>query len=224
MGELLSAAFLAGLLGSLHCIGMCGAFAANCGRVRGGLPAWHAGRLLTYAFLGTLAGAFGRLLPGPAWVPGAVAAALLVWFALALAGLVPEPRLVPLRLTTAGTRAAGTRSLAAQFLFGVVNGFLPCGMVYAALALAVATSHPAPGALAMLVFGLGTVPALSVAAYGVQRVLLGSRWRRRLFAGITLALGLWTIWNRATTSMGSTGHQHHQMAPAASGPEIPPEH
>ncbi|MBK9690655.1 MAG: sulfite exporter TauE/SafE family protein [Gemmatimonadetes bacterium] len=224
MVELLSAAFLAGLLGSLHCIGMCGAFAASCGRVRGGVAAWHAGRLTTYALLGALAGTFGRLLPGPAWLPGAVAATLLVWFALALAGLVPEPRLVPLRLTTVGAKAAGNPGLAAQYLFGVVNGFLPCGMVYAALALAVAATHPAAGALAMLAFGIGTVPALSVAAVGVQRVLLGSRWRRRLFAGVTLAIGLWTIWNRATMSMGSTGHQHHQMAPATSGPEIPPEH
>ncbi|HMV32637.1 MAG TPA: sulfite exporter TauE/SafE family protein [Gemmatimonadales bacterium] len=224
MVELLSAALLAGLLGSLHCIGMCGAFAANCGRVRGGLPAWHAGRLLTYTILGALAGTLGRLLPGPAWLPGALAAVLLVWFALALAGIVPEPRIIPLRLTAAGSRAARTPGLGAQFVFGVVNGFLPCGMVYAALALAVAATHPLPGALAMLAFGLGTVPALSIAAYGVQRVLLGSRWRRRVFAGVTLALGLWTIWNRATMPTGSTAHQHHHMAPAASGPEIPPEH
>lgn len=224
MVELLSAAFLAGLLGSLHCIGMCGAFAANCGRVRGGLPAWHAGRLLTYALLGALAGTLGRWLPGPAWLPGAFAAALLVWFTLALAGVLPEPRLIPLRLSAAGSRAAGSPGLTAQLVFGVVNGFLPCGMVYAALALAVAASHPVPGALAMLAFGLGTVPALSAAAYGIQRVLLGSLWRHRVFAGVTLALGLWIIWNRATMSTGSTAHQHQHMAPAASGPESQPEH
>ncbi len=223
MVELLSAAFVAGLLGSVHCIGMCGAFATSCSRVRGGLPAWHAGRLLTYTALGALAGAFGNLLPGPAWLPGAVAAALLVWFALALAGVVPEPRLLPSGFTHAGTRAAATPSTAAQFLFGVVNGLLPCGLVYAALALAVSAARPTTGALAMLAFGAGTLPALSLAALGLRRVLLGSLWRRRAFAVLVLGVGLWTIWNRSALGGGRTTHQHHLMPSAAMPGEAPQE-
>ena len=214
MVELLSAALLAGLLGSVHCIGMCGAFAASCTRARGGLAAWHLGRILTYTGLGAAAGALGSLLPGPPWVPGAVAAVLLVWFALALAGLVPEPRLLPPALSRAGSRAAAAPRAGAQFLFGLVNGLMPCGLVYSALALAIAADRPAAGALAMLAFGVGTLPALSVAALGLRRVIMTSLWRRRLFAVLLLAVGLRTVWMRA--SHAGQGQPHRHDAPATS--------
>jgi sulfite exporter TauE/SafE len=203
----LAAAFLAGLLGSLHCVGMCGAFAASCTRAAAGLPAWHAGRIATYALLGALAGSVGHLLPGPAWLPAALAAILLTWFALGLAGLVPEPRLVPPGLAAAGARAASSTTPSAQFLFGVVNGFLPCGLVYSALGLPVALAHPLPGALAMIAFGAGTVPALSLAAFGLRRLALSSMGRRRVFALLVFIIGLWAIWKRATPE-AVTGQQH----------------
>ncbi len=214
MVELLTAALLAGLLGSVHCIGMCGAFAASCTRARGGLAAWHLGRILTYTGLGAAAGALGSLIPGPPWVPGAVAALLLVWFALALAGLVPEPRLLPPALSRAGSRAAATPRAGAQFLFGLVNGLLPCGLVYSALALAIAADRPLAGALAMLTFGVGTLPALSVAALGLRRVIMTSLWRRRLFAVLLLAVGLRTVWLRASHAGRVEPHRHG--APATS--------
>lgn len=214
MVELLTAALLAGLLGSVHCIGMCGAFAASCTRAPGGLAAWHLGRILTYTGLGAAAGALGSLIPGPPWVPGAVAALLLVWFALALAGLVPEPRLLPPALSRAGSRAAATPRAGAQFLFGLVNGLLPCGLVYSALALAIAADRPTAGALAMLAFGVGTLPALSVAALGLRRVIMTSLWRRRLFAVLLLAVGLRTVWMRASHAGRVEPHRHG--APATS--------
>lgn len=208
----LTAAFVAGLLGSLHCVGMCGAFAASCTRAAGGLLAWHAGRIATYALLGGLAGAVGGLIPGPAWLPAGIAAALLTWFALGLAGLVPEPRLVPPGLAETGARAARSSSAAAQFLFGVVNGFLPCGLVYSVLGMAVAVSDPLGGALAMAAFGAGTVPALSLAALGLRRLVLSSLWRRRVFALLILGTGLWTIWMRAMPK-ASAGRHHHPAEP-----------
>lgn len=211
-------AFLTGLLGSVHCVAMCGAFAASCTRVPRGLPAWHAGRIGTYALLGALAGAAGHLLPGPPWIPAAVAATLLLWFALALAGLVPEPRLIPRGLTSAAGRAAQTPSPAAQAAFGVANGFLPCGLVYSALSIPVALADPARGALAMTAFGAGTLPALSLAALGLRRLVMTSMWRRRLFAVLVLAAGAWAIWTRATGAVGA-GHHHAPSAPAASHPD-----
>lgn len=211
---LLGAAFLTGLLGSVHCVAMCGAFAASCTRVPRGLAAWHAGRIGTYALLGALAGAAGRLLPGPPWLPAAVAAALLLWFALALAGLVPEPRLIPRGLTNAASHAAQTTSPAAQAAFGVANGFLPCGLVYSALSIPVALADPARGALAMIAFGAGTLPALSLAALGLRRLVMTSLWRRRLFAVLVLAAGAWAIWTRATGAV-TAGHHHAPPAPAA---------
>jgi hypothetical protein len=209
MVGVIAAAFVAGLLGSLHCVGMCGAFAASCARTPSGLPAWHLGRVGTYALLGALAGAAGQLLPGPAWLPASLATALLVWFALALAGFVPEPRLVPPGLESAGRRAIQSAAPGAQFIFGVVNGFLPCGLVYSALTIPVALAAPLPGALAMAAFGAGTVPALSLAAFGLRRLLMATLWRRRLFATLVLATGLWTIWTRAQ----GLGNQHHHPMP-----------
>ncbi len=216
MVGLLGAAFLAGLLGSVHCVGMCGAFAASCARTSAGLPAWHLGRIATYALLGALAGAFGQLLPGPAWLAAGIASALLIWFALALAGVVPEPRLIPPGLARAGTRAAHSTTPGAQFLFGVANGFLPCGLVYSALTIPIAAAEPLRGALAMTAFGLGTVPALTAAALGLRRLVMGNLWRRRAFATLILITGLWTIWTRAT-GHGHSVHQH--VMPGMSGEE-----
>jgi sulfite exporter TauE/SafE len=216
----LTGAFVAGLLGSAHCLGMCGGFAAACGSTPGGLPAWHAGRIGTYALLGALAGAMGALVPGPAWLPATLAALLLLWFTLALAGLVPEPRLVPPGLTRAGIRAAGSRALGSQIIFGVANGFLPCGLVYSALGLAVAAGTPLGGALAMAAFGLGTTPALSLAALGLRRAVMASPWRRRLFAALILGAGLWTIWIRAGNQADAP--HRHLMTPAFGQPEAAP--
>jgi sulfite exporter TauE/SafE len=217
MIPLLTAALVAGLLGSMHCVGMCGGFAAGCSRARMGLPAWHTGRILTYGLLGALAGAAGHLLPGPAWLPGALASVLLVWFALALAGLVPEPRLIPPGLRRAGSRALRQPSTAAQFLFGVVNGFLPCGLVYSALTVPVALEEPARGGLVMLAFGMGTVPALSLAALGMRRIALGTLARRRAVATLILLTGLWTIWTRAS---GRPSHPMHMEQEPAAGVEL----
>jgi len=213
MIPVLAAAVLAGLLGSVHCVGMCGAFAASCTRARGGLAAWHVGRVATYTVLGAIAGTAGHLLPGPAWLPAALATVLLVWFAAALGGLVPEPRLLPPGMIAAGARAAGSGSSAAHLLFGAVNGLLPCGLVYTALGAAVAQAEPVGGGLVMLAFGLGTLPALTAAALGLRRVLLSSLWRRRAFAALILVTGLWMIGLRAWRG-GSAGHpQEHQRPP-----------
>lgn len=195
---LLAAAFLSGLLGSLHCVAMCGAFAASCARQPAGLPAWHAGRVATYALLGAIAGALGQVLPGPPWVPAAVASAFLLWFALSLAGVVRELPVLPGVFASLARRTLTTPTLSAQALFGMINGLLPCGLVYSALAVPIALRDPLQGAALMTAFGLGTVPALSVAAFGLHRVLLTSLWRRRALALLILATGLWAIWLRAS--------------------------
>lgn len=208
MASLILASLLAGLLGSPHCVAMCGAFATSCNRVPAGLPAWHTGRILTYSGLGALAGQFGAFLPGPPWLPAALATLFLIWFTGALAGLLPEPRLVPRSLSHAGARAAASSSLGAQFAFGVINGFLPCGLVYSALGIPVALADPAAGALAMLAFGAGTLPALSFAAIGLRRLTTGSLRTRRLMAALVLAAGLAGVWTRSAHNPAAGGHHH----------------
>jgi sulfite exporter TauE/SafE len=207
-------AFLGGLAGSPHCVAMCGAFASACAVHRPGFAAWHAGRLVSYATLGAVAGAAGQFIPGPPWVPAVLATGMLLWFALALAGLVREPAIPIASFSRLGWRLAGRPGLVPQFGFGVINGFLPCGLVYSALSLPVALGQAGPGAMAMLAFGAGTIPLLSAAALLLRRVTAASMPRRRLLAAVVLLLGLAAIGMRS--GLIAAGHEHpgataHQM-------------
>ena len=204
MGAFL-AAFVSGLAGSMHCVAMCGGFAATAGSRPSGAAAWHLGRLSTYALLGAIAGAVGNVIPGPAWIPATVATVLLCWFALAIAGLVPEPRIRVPGIGRAGIALANREGLGWRYLFGMTTGLLPCGLVYAALALPVALGHPLAGALAMVAFGLGTVPALATLSVALQRVLRSGIWARRTVAATIFVVGLWTIAMRVRTD-GHAGH------------------
>jgi sulfite exporter TauE/SafE len=206
MGAFL-AAFVSGLAGSMHCVAMCGGFAATAGSRPTGAAAWHLGRLSTYALLGAMAGAVGKVIPGPAWIPAVVATVLLCWFALAIAGLVPEPRIRVPGIGRAGIALANREGLGWRYLFGMTTGLLPCGLVYAALALPVALGHPLAGALAMVAFGLGTVPALATLSVALQRVLRSGIWARRTVAATIFVVGLWTIAMRVRTD----GHAGHPM-------------
>jgi hypothetical protein len=210
---LLLGALLAGLAGSPHCVMMCGPFAAACARPAAGLAAWHAGRLAGYAILGAIAGAAGAVLPGPAWLPSVVAAGFLTVFAAGLAGLLPEPRGVLPGFAAAGRLLREGRGAAARFGFGVINGFIPCGLVYSALSIPVALAHPLSGAAAMLAFGAGTLPALSVVGLGLLRLALRTLTARRVVAALVLAAGLWSLGTRA----GLWASRHHG-APAAAHP------
>jgi sulfite exporter TauE/SafE len=210
---LLLGALLAGLAGSPHCVMMCGPFAAACARPATGLMPWHAGRLAGYAVLGAGAGAAGAVIPGPAWLPSLIAALFLVAFAAALAGLLPEPRGVLPGFAAAGRLLREGRGPAARFAFGVVNGFIPCGLVYSALSIPVALARPLPGALAMLAFGAGTLPALSLAAIGLRRFVPASLMARRVVATLVLTAGLWSIGMRAGW-WSARGSEH----PAAAHP------
>lgn len=213
MTGLLAGAFLAGLIGSPHCIGMCGPFVLACGRRPASAGAYHTGRLLTYGTLGALAGAFGDILPGPSWIPAVISLAVVLWFAAALAGLVAEPKLaVPGTARVMGW-AAGQRGVSTRFLLGAANGLLPCGLVYAALGIPLASGSPVVGAAAMVLFGLGTVPALVAVTLGARR-LLGMRLgvRRALAAGVLLA-AVWSVGRREGWIPG--GHAHVPATPAA---------
>lgn len=213
---ILAAALLAGLAGSPHCVLMCGGFLGACARTPRGAVAWHAGRLTTYMMLGAVAGAVGRAMPGPAWLPALLGAVLLTWFALALAGVLPEPALRLRFVESAATRWLGRAEPVAfdRYVFGLINGLLPCGMVYAALAVPLALGTATGGALAMLAFGLGTVPALALLASSVQRVIRHGAWPRRMLAVTMLAAGLWAIALRCerTSSTIATPAETHLHA------------
>lgn len=180
MLAILGTALLAGLVGSPHCIGMCGGLAAAAPG-----PLWHVGRLATYMTLGATVASAGWALPGPPWLPNAVAAVVLIGMAAQLAGL---------KIPGVNALHKLTRYLPKSPLWlGVATGLLPCGLIYAALGMALSTARPELGAATMLAFWVGTVPALALAGTFVRKVMdrmPGGRW---VVAGTVLAIGLLTV-------------------------------
>ena len=199
----LAGAALAGVMGSPHCVGMCGGFAVATGTSPGGMVAWTVGRLSTYAVLGAIAGTVGALLPGPGWVGTVLAGAMLLWFSARLAGVSAGPsRSLPGVFRLAGGLLA-RGGVMGRFAFGAVNGLLPCGLVYAALAFPVELASPVEGAVSTVAFGMGSVPALSVAVVGLRRLTGRSLWARRMVALVVLLTGLGSLALRA--DMGTPG-------------------
>jgi sulfite exporter TauE/SafE len=183
--------FLAGLAGSLHCVGMCGGFACVIGADARGRAAtlrrqlaYNVGRVTTYCFLGALAGYLGLLLVAhsgdaaiAAWIQRGFAllsGVLLVYVGLQFFGLQARGALGAGGALLADAMRSLVRApgLAGPLAFGVLNGFLPCPLVYAAAAQAAASGGPGPGMLTMAAFGLGTFPALLAAG------ALGAWWQR----------------------------------------------
>jgi uncharacterized protein len=160
-----------GLVGSLHCAGMCGPLVLalpSAGRtglsLLAGRVAYALGRIATYCALGVIFGLVGRslVLAGiQRWTSIGLGALLLVglFTSRKLALWRPLTRLVE-RLKSAMAGLLRRRSLAALALLGLLNGLLPCGLVYVAGAGATATGGILSGAQYMAVFGLGTAPLL----------------------------------------------------------------
>jgi sulfite exporter TauE/SafE len=222
MTALILGVFLASLLGSLHCAGMCGAFlaiavtgvGAGADRPRQ-FPlqaAYHLGRLATYTLLGLVAGAAGKLLdlttalagarPVAATLAGATLLAFGLFSLLRIYGVVPARLPAPAfmqRLLQAGHRRAFARPpVVRAAMIGLLTTLLPCGWLYAFVVTAAGTASPWRGATAMAVFWLGTLPimvALGATVRGVTGVL--GRRLPTLTCVALMAMGLFTLVNRA---------------------------
>jgi sulfite exporter TauE/SafE len=191
-GGLLLGLFVAGAAGStMHCVPMCGGFvlgqvADGMARLsaprlcewqrigRGALLPYHLGRLTTYAGLGALGGAAIGRLPWFALVSAGLLLCGAVLFVAHVVRIAPGVDRAPVGWTRAIARLA--RRAGGGYPLGLVLGFLPCGFLYAALASTAASGNPLLGAIGMLAFGLGTVPAL--VAVGIAGLAAGRRWQR----------------------------------------------
>jgi len=194
----LAAVFVVGLLGGVHCAGMCGgivsAISAGVPQARrpgwrGQLPAlamhlaYSGGRISSYALAGAVAGGVGgvSLLAGRA-APGQMtlyvpANVMMIALGAYLAGstrlLAPVEALGrPLwtRIQPLARRFLPARSPAQALGVGLLWGFLPCGLVYSMLGLALLSGSPSSGALIMVAFGLGTLPNLLLAGMLLTRL------------------------------------------------------
>lgn len=186
------AALILGFAGSLHCVGMCGPIAAalpsggsGFGKKASAAGLYHFGRTGAYALLGFLFGTLGFGLAVADFQQGLSLGAGVIMLAAiwlpktALAGKAETP-LYKLQAKAQRFMAKRLRDHRPTALLGIgfFNGFLPCGMIYIALAGAVVTTHPAQGAAFMALFGLGTVPALLLTAFGASA--LSSKMRLSL--------------------------------------------
>jgi sulfite exporter TauE/SafE len=192
-------AFILGLVGSLHCAGMCGPLALAlpaAGHTAAafflGRLAYNAGRVVTYCALGLVFGVVGKTL----FLAGFQRWASIGLGLALLAGLVASRKLALWRpVTTLVGRVKSRmafllrrRSLSALALLGVLNGFLPCGLVYVACAGAAATGGMLAGVEYMAVFGVGTLPMML--AISLSGKLIPFAWRVRLGRAVPVCVFL----------------------------------
>ncbi len=218
------AALLTGFLGSFHCLGMCGPIALA---LNGGQGAqWKAilerilynlGRACTYSILGAAVGLLGQSL---IWITGyQVYISWVLGIFLILAGVFaidPDRMLVKLpwmnqwlhqlrQLLSKYITKGGTQTF---FTLGLLNGFLPCGLVYMGLAGALATGTLANGMLYMFIFGLGTMPAMlfvSVAGKFINKHLRGKM--RKLYPIMFIALGFFIIFRASNLTISQDSNR-----------------
>jgi sulfite exporter TauE/SafE len=203
-------AFATGLFGSFHCIGMCsginGAFTLGYGRDRL-LPlfAYHSTRVLTYVLFGVIGALLGRVVVQTGIIGKTqgllmiLAGIIVVLLGLNLLGVLrrsepTEPVPQPVNFSLGKTRRSINPLLA-----GLLNGLVPCGLVFSVAVKAASTAEPIQAGLLMLAFGAGTLPSMvgiSLLGSAIGTHLRG--WLARL-AGVTvILLGLWTIYEGAT--------------------------
>lgn len=210
-------AFLAGLAGSTHCLGMCGGIVGaialhardtSPGTQRLILLTYNAGRISTYTLLGVIAGFMGGtldLLPLRSAASWVFAAANLFVLLAGAASFLQLSSFSLFSLESAGGRifagilrwAVSRSSLPRTFILGLALGFLPCGLVYAPLIAGAATGSPLGGGAIMAALGLGTLPLLFL--FGSASAALSARLRGSLIrlVGLFVALigfvGLWRV-------------------------------
>jgi hypothetical protein len=195
--------FFAGIMGSFHCIGMCGAFplaVASVEKRSGSHRVWNhliynSGRILTYTSLGALFGSLGLalqevepILSGQILI-SILGGSFMILIGLQILGVIKEKTIPGSThlyrfLKRAMSSFIRDKGLISPFYLGVFNGFLPCPLVYAFLFKATASGSPDKGALTMVSMGLGTIPAMLVLGN------LGEILSPRLRGGISRMPGL----------------------------------
>lgn len=182
MAQLITAAIIMGMLGSFHCVGMCGPLALSLPLSSNNLWAkfagaflYNAGRVVTYALFGLLFGAIGQTAALFGWQQ---------WLSVILGAVIIVFAVLPKKFTTPVNnsnvlvkwlqyfrsslgRLFAKRGYNTIFAIGILNGLLPCGMVYMAAAAATATGNTINAFLFMIFFGAGTLPVMwSLAFFG----------------------------------------------------------
>lgn len=211
----LVSAFVVGLLGGVHCVGMCGGIV---GAISLGLPsqrqvplllAYNIGRISSYTFAGALMGGLGFYFSGMLPVQNAqrvllaFAGVFMILLGLYLGGwwnlLARIERMGGVlwrRIEPLGRGLLPVRHVHQALLLGAVWGWLPCGLVYTALVWTVASGGAVEGGLLMLAFGLGTLPNLLLMGVAAARLQQWVRLPavRRTAGALVILFGVWQLY------------------------------
>ena len=218
-----ASAFALGLAGAGHCLGMCGGIAAalNLGGQRSLAVtlSYHSGRITSYTLLGGLLGLAASSIDIAAWTMGLryLAGLLLIamglyianwWQGMAILERAGAKLWQPVQQFS--SKLLPIRHWAQSFALGLCWGLMPCGLIYSGLAWAATAQNAGASALMMLLFGLGTLPAMLSTSLGAERlqVFLRRRGLKLLIALLLIASGIWTIYLTAVHGNHATHSTH----------------
>lgn len=221
-----STAFILGLSGAGHCLGMCGGIAAalNLGGARSTAItlAYHSGRISSYTILGAALGLAAASIDITAWTIGLryLAGLLLIgmglyignwWRGMARLERVGATLWKPVQRLS--SHWLPLRRWPQGFALGLCWGLMPCGLIYSSLAWAATAQNATTSALMMLLFGLGTLPAMLATSLGAGRLqaFLRLRGLKMVIAILLIGSGVWTLYLTAAHSGhgAQSDHAHH---------------
>lgn len=227
-----TSAFLLGLFSTIHCVGMCGGIIgalslslpveirSNKPRMLMFVTTYNIGRIFSYSLAGLVAGAIGTgILASVGFDQGhailrAIGVAMMVAIGLYLAGWLPQLAIVekigvPVwkKLEPVGRSLLPVATLPRALAYGLIWGWLPCGLVYFVLVWALTAGNAIQGALTMLAFGLGTLPTLLATGFMTSWLTRFARssTARQVVGLLIIAMAIGSLF----IPMGDQGHGHH---------------
>ena len=229
------AALLLGLAGSTHCISMCGGVHASLSvqkdnkRPTVRAIAFSSGRIMSYGLVGLIVGsasfAVQSIHPGFGIAARLIAGLMLIAMALyigrwwmGLTALEKIGRMVWRHIQPITQSFTPAKSVSQTFALGMLWGWLPCGLVYSALAWASQAAHPTHTAVLMLSFGLGTLPSMLGITWLAQqaRAFFSHQWVRQINAAMLLIFALWTLYTPLQMLGNNSPHPSHTPNPSPS--------
>jgi sulfite exporter TauE/SafE len=228
-----TSAFLLGLFSTIHCVGMCGGIIGALSlslpmEIRNHKPrmllfvtSYNIGRIISYSIAGLVAGAIGTgVLTSAGLDHGhailrAIGVAMMIAIGLYLAGWLPQLAIVekigvPVwkKLEPVGRSLLPVTSLPKALAYGLIWGWLPCGLVYFVLVWALTAGDAAQGALTMLAFGVGTLPTLLATGFMTSSLTRFARstTARQLVGLLIIAMAIGSLF----IPMGEHMHGLHQ--------------
>lgn len=213
MNPLISMAFMTGLLGSAHCIGMCGGLVSALSLTADGRnsgPLFHLlynlGRTLTYALIGFIVGWLGSAMVVKSSLQDIARILLIssdlfiILIGLGSAGLFNKLNIMSMEfsgpikgMTNAVKKLRKLPPALAALPLGLLFGFLPCGLIYAMALTAAQSADSLIGAMTMAAFGLGTIPALFLVGSAAQWFVSRKNWMLKAAGAMVALMGCYNL-------------------------------